>query len=86
MDIIFISNQIKYDILNTCGMPVDHSYNLLTNTPLKSIGYDRDEDLCRKLEEKLRVVAEEYKTGKRVAEGAVSQNLTVRQCIQLVIA
>ncbi|MBB5395738.1 MULTISPECIES: hypothetical protein [unclassified Mucilaginibacter] len=86
MDIIFISNQIKYDILSICGLPVDHCYNLLTNTPLKSIGYDKDEELCRKLEEKLRVIANEYQTGKRVADGAVSQNLTVRQCIQLVIA
>jgi hypothetical protein len=66
MDIVFISNQIKYDILNICGMPVDQSYNLLANTPLQSIGYDKDEELCRKLEEKLRIVAEEYqyrKTG-----------------------
>jgi len=86
MDIVFISNQIKYDILNICGLPVEQSYNLLTNTPLQSIGYDKDEELCRKLEEKLRIVAEEYKTGKRVVKGAVSKNLTVRQCIQLVIA
>jgi hypothetical protein len=86
MDIVFISNQIKYDILNICGLPVDHSYNLLTNTPLNSIGYDKDEELCRKLEEKLRIVAEEYNTGKRVVKGDVSKNLTVRQCIQLVIA
>ncbi|MGY4535611.1 hypothetical protein ACVW0P_000005 [Mucilaginibacter sp. UYNi724] len=86
MDIVFISNQIKYDILNICGLPVDHSYNLLTNTPLKSIGYDRDEELCRQLEEKLRIVAEEYNTGRRVAKGDVSKNLTVRECIQLVIA
>ena len=86
MDIVFISNQIKYDILNICGLPVDHSYNLLTNTPLKSIGYDKDEELCRQLEEKLRMVAEEYNTGRRVTKGDVSKNLTVRQCIQLVIA
>ncbi|MCO5934009.1 hypothetical protein NAF17_00535 [Mucilaginibacter sp. RB4R14] len=86
MDIVFISNQIKYDILNICGLPVDSSYNLLTTTPLKSIGYDRDEELCRQLEEKLRVVAEEYNTGRRVEKGDVSQNLTVRECIQLVIA
>ncbi|MDB5127301.1 hypothetical protein [Mucilaginibacter sp.] len=86
MDIVFISNQIKYDILNICGLSVDNSYNLLTNTTLNSIGYDKDEELCRKLEEKLRIVAEEYNTGKRVVKGDVSKNLTVRQCIQLVIA
>lgn len=86
MDIVFISNQIKYDILNICGLPVDHSYNLLANTPLKAIGYDRDEELCRQLEEKLRMVAQEYNTGKHVAKGDVSTNLTVRECIQLVIS
>lgn len=86
MEKVFISNQVKYDILNICGLPVDHSYNLLTNTPLTSIGYDKDEGLCRQLEEKLRIVAKEYNTGKRVARGDVSKNLTVRQCIQLVIA
>jgi hypothetical protein len=86
MDIVFISNQIKYDILNICGLPVEQSYNLLTNTPLQLIGYDKDEELCRRLEEKLRLVAEEYQTGKQVAKGDVSKNLTVRQCIQLVIA
>jgi hypothetical protein len=85
MDIVFISNQIKYDILNISGLPVNNCYNLTTNTPLKLIGYDKDEELCRKLEEKLRKVAEEYKTGKKVAEGDVSKDLTVRQCIQLVI-
>ncbi|GGH15803.1 hypothetical protein [Mucilaginibacter phyllosphaerae] len=86
MDLVFISNQIKYDILNICGLPVKNSYNLLTDTPLMSMGYDKDEELCRKLEEKLCRVAEEYNTGKKVAKGDVSKNLTVRQCIQLVIA
>ena len=86
MDLIFISNQIKYDILYICGLPVNHCYDLLTNTPLQSIGYDKDKQMCRMLENKLRIVAEEYKTGKNIAEGDVSENLTVRQCIQLVIA
>lgn len=86
MDIVFISNQVKYDILNICGLPVDHSYNLLSNTPLGSIGYDVDDELCRKLEEKLHMVAQEYNTGKRVTRGDVSKNLTVRECIQLVIS
>ncbi|WP_454803954.1 hypothetical protein [Mucilaginibacter phyllosphaerae] len=86
MDKVFISNQIKFDILNISGLPVNNSYNLTANTSLKSIGYAEDDELCRKLEEKLRRVAEEYKTGRKVAEGDVSKNLTVRQCIQLVIA
>jgi hypothetical protein len=86
MELVFISNQIKYDILSVCGLPVQYSYDLLTNTPLQSIGYDKDEQLCRILENKLRIVAQEYKTGKSIAEGDVSKNLTVRQCIMLVLA
>ncbi|MFD0765565.1 hypothetical protein ACFQZI_11945 [Mucilaginibacter lutimaris] len=85
MDLVFISNQIKYDILHICGLPVEHSYNLLTNTSLKAIGY-HDDERCRQLEEKLHMVAQEYNTGKSVAKGDVSENLTVRQCIQLVIS
>ncbi|MFD0793490.1 hypothetical protein ACFQZX_07660 [Mucilaginibacter litoreus] len=85
MDIVFISNQVKYDILKTSGMPVTGSYNLTTNTALHAFGYD-NEDLCRQLEEKLSIVAEEYNTGRRIAKGDVSKDLTVRQCIQLVIS
>jgi hypothetical protein len=40
MDIVYISNQIKYDILTICGKPAAKAYNLLTDTPLHSIGYD----------------------------------------------
>jgi len=85
MDLVFISNQIKHDILTICGKPARQAYNLLTDTPLYSIGYDDDDDLCRKLEYKLQLIAEEYNTGKSISYGAVSKNLTVRQCIQLVI-
>jgi len=86
MDIVFISNQIKYDILKICGLPANHAYNLETNIPLHSIGYDDNEEFCRLLESKLQLIAEEYKTGRRILTGDVSKNLTVRQCIQLVIA
>jgi hypothetical protein len=84
MDIVYISNQIKYDILTICGKPATQAYNLLTDTPLYSIGYDEGE-LCRELEYKLQLVADEYKTGRRISYGAVSKNFTVRQCIELVI-
>ena len=85
MDIVYISNQIKYDILTLCGKPATKAYNLLTDTPLHSIGYDDDGELCRKLENKLQMVAEEYQTGRSISRGAVSKNFTVRQCIELVI-
>lgn len=85
MDKIFITNQIKFDILDTGGMPSMRAYNLMANTPLNTIGYN-DDNACRLLEEKLRQIALEYKTGKRVIEGDISKELTVRECIQLVIA
>jgi hypothetical protein len=85
MDIVYISNQIKYDILAICGRPSAKAYNLLTDTPLHSIGYETNEELCRQLEYKLQLIAEEYKTGKNISAGSVSKELTVRQCIQLVI-
>ena len=85
MDIVYISNQIKYDILAICGKPSAKAYNLLTDTPLYSIGYETDEELCRKLETKLQLISDEYKTGKNISVGSVSKDLTVRQCIQLVI-
>lgn len=86
MDIIFISNQIKYDILAIPGLPPGQCYNLPGTTPLYSIGYEEREDLCRKLESKLQNIANEYKTGKAILKGYISKDTTVRQCIQLVIA
>ena len=83
MDIIFISNQIKFDILNIPGLPAAQSYNLLGTTPLHSVGYD--DDLCRKLEHKLQVIANEYNTGKIILSGHISKDTTVYQCIKLVI-
>lgn len=85
MDIVFIANQIKYDILTMCGKPAKQAYNLLADTPLHSIGFEEDDEMCRKLEYKLQRVAEEYKTGKKIVSGAVSKFSTVRQCILLVI-
>ncbi|TWR25239.1 hypothetical protein FPZ43_17365 [Mucilaginibacter pallidiroseus] len=85
MELIFISNQIKYDILQICGMPAKYSYNLLGNISLSSIGYRDDAELCRRLESKLQLIAEEYKTGCNIPLGSVSGGLTVSQCIRLVV-
>jgi hypothetical protein len=85
MDIVYISNQVKFDVLSVSGQSAARAYNLMTNTPLYSIGYENNDELCRALEFKLRLIAEEYQTGKSINPGAVSKDLTVRQCIQLVI-
>ncbi|QXV65391.1 hypothetical protein FPZ42_15480 [Mucilaginibacter achroorhodeus] len=85
MDIIFITNQIKFDILNTGGMPAQYPYNLLANTPLTKVGYNSAER-CRLLEQRLHQIALDYNTGRRISAGDVSEELTVRECIKLVIA
>lgn len=85
MDIIFISNQIKFDVLNICGKPSARAYNLLTDTPLHTMGYQENNDFCRQLEYQLQQIANEYKTGKSINSGAVSKNLTVRECIEMVM-
>ncbi len=84
MDKVFISNQIRYDILTMCGKPALQAYNLLADTPLHSIGFEEDEEMCRELEHKLQCIAEEYQTGKQILNGAISKYSTVRQCILLV--
>jgi hypothetical protein len=85
MELIFISNQIKYDILQICGMPANRAYNLMGNISLRSIGYRSDTEMCRRLENQLRLIAKEYKTGCNIQPGAVSDALTVSQCIRLVV-
>ncbi|WP_374950426.1 hypothetical protein [Mucilaginibacter sp.] len=85
MEIIFISNQIKYDILKILDLPAAQSYNLHGTTVLDSIGYGKDEELYRKLENKLQEIANEYQTGRLISRGDLSNETTVRQCIQLVL-
>jgi len=85
MELIFISNQIKYDILQICGRPAKYSYNLLGDVYLSSIGYRENPEMCRRLESKLQLIAEEYKIGCNIPFGSVSDGLTVSQCIRLVV-
>lgn len=85
MELIFISNQIKHDILQICGKPAKYSYNLTGDISLSSIGYGSDIELYRRLENKLQLIAEEYKTGCNIPAGSVSDGLTVSQCIRLVV-
>lgn len=86
MDKIFISNQIKLEILRICGQPTNKAYNLPGNLHLDVLSYDNDESLCRKLEEKLQEIASYYRTGKIIQAGDIKKDYTVSQCIKLVIA
>ncbi|HTH83282.1 MAG TPA: hypothetical protein VL490_10125 [Mucilaginibacter sp.] len=84
MDKIYLSNHIKLEILSICGQSTSKSYNLEGNTPLFTLGYD-DTPHCKMLEKKLQMLATYYKTGKSIPSGVISKNLTVSQCIQLVL-
>lgn len=86
MDKIFISNQIKLEILKICGYPTNKAYNLPGNLQLDDLSYDNNEKLCRLLEEKLQEIASNYNTGKIILAGDISKNYTISQCIRLVLA
>lgn len=84
MDKIFISNEIKLQILKVSGQPVTKPYNLAGETRLDILNYDKDEDFCRMLERRLQEIAFHYNTGKVIVKGDVSKNCTVSYCVKLV--
>ena len=86
MDKIFISNQIKLEILKICGLPVVKPYNLPGQTTLDILKQDSDGTLCRTLESKLQEIASSYNTGKIITQGAVTAVSSVNYCIKLVLA
>jgi len=86
MDKIFISNQIKLEILRICGQPTHRAYNLPGNLTLDVFSYAQNEELCRILEQKLQEIASQYQTGKIILPGYVSKNQTVNDCIKMVFA
>ena len=86
MDKIFISNQIKLEILRICGQPTHKAYNLPGNLTLDLFSYDQNEQLCRLLEQKLQEIASQYQTGKIILPGDVSKHHTVSECIKMVFA
>ncbi|MFI5159258.1 MAG: hypothetical protein ACHQF4_10360 [Sphingobacteriales bacterium] len=86
MDKIFISNQIKMEILSICGYPTHKAYNLPGNLTLDIFSYGQNEELCRTLEQKLQEIASQYQTGKIILPGDVSKLHTVSDCIKMVFA
>jgi len=86
MDKIFISNQIKLEILRICGQPTHKAYNLPGNLCLDVLSYDNNDKLCRILEKKLQEIASQYQTGKIILPGDVSEQNTVNDCIKMVFA
>ncbi|SDT69779.1 hypothetical protein SAMN05216490_5064 [Mucilaginibacter mallensis] len=84
MDKIFISNEIKLQILKVSGLPATKPYNLAGETRLDFLNYDKDEDFCRTLEYRLQEIASQYNTGKIILEGDISKSCTVSHCVKLV--
>ncbi|MBK0380471.1 hypothetical protein [Mucilaginibacter segetis] len=85
MEKVYISNCIKYEILKICGLNTSRPYNLVTDIPLKNLGFRAKNNRCELLERRLQVIADEYNTGKQIAKGTISENITVKQCIQFLI-
>jgi hypothetical protein len=86
MEKIFISNEIRLEILKICGLPANKPYNLPGQTILGYLQHDDDEKLCRLVEERLQAIACSYKTGKTIIKGDVTTNCSVDHCIKLVLA
>jgi hypothetical protein len=86
MDKIFISNEIKLEILKLCGLPVSKPYNLSGQTILGYLKNDNNGEVCRALEEKLQQIAFAYNTGKTIVAGDVTVNCSVNYCIKLVLS
>ncbi|WP_461449488.1 hypothetical protein [Mucilaginibacter sp.] len=86
MDKIFISNQIKLEILKVCGHPTIRPYNLPGSLRLHDLNCYHKTDFCRILEQRLQDIASHYQTGKIILPGDVSQQNTVSECIKLVFA
>jgi len=84
MDKIFISNEIKAEILRICGISLIKPYNLAGSTTLSKL--NKNEIFCRELETQLQEIATKYQTGKTISPGEISNDYTVNQCIKLVFA
>lgn len=85
MNKTIISTQIKLEILTICSGPISRPDNLIDQVQLFMLGYDDYEEWCRLLEQRLQHLAEQYQTGKRIAEGHINGQTTVDQCIQMVV-
>ena len=85
MDKVYITNHVKSEILNICGLPTIRPYNLNGFASLFSLGINNNAD-CEKLEGKLQSIAFQYETGKMISPNTISKDFTVNQCIKLVLS
>lgn len=84
IDNVYITNHVKLEILNICGLSDIKPYNLNGLTSLFTLGFSTKPQ-CKQLEGKLQEIAAEYKTGKFVKPDTISSDFTVNQCVELII-
>jgi hypothetical protein len=84
MDKIYITNHVKLEILNICGISTVRPYNLNGYTALFTLGLSNASH-CKILESRLQEIALQYDTGKSIIPNSILPNFTVNQCIELVM-
>jgi hypothetical protein len=84
MDKIYITNHVKLEILNICGLSNLKPYNLNGFTSLFTLGFCTLPQY-KLLEDKLQEIAAQYNTGKSVIPDTISSDFTVNECVKLII-
>ncbi len=83
-NVIHITNHVKLEILNTCGLTTMKPYNLNGYTTLFTLGFNTKTQY-EILEDKLQSIAAYYKTGKTIIPNTISADFTINQCIELIM-
>jgi hypothetical protein len=84
MNKIYITNHVKLEILNTCGLATMKPYNLNGSITLLTLGFNTEQQY-EILENKLRSIAVYYNTGKKIIPNTISADFTINQCVELVM-
>jgi hypothetical protein len=84
MEKVYITNHVKSEILNICGLSNIRPYNLNGFTSLFTLGFSTTPQ-CKLLEGKLQEIAAQYNTGKYVIPDTISSDFTVNECVELIM-
>lgn len=84
MDKVYITNQVKQEILDICGLTDMKPYNLNGLTSLFTLGCNT-RPKCRLVANKLQEIAVQYNTGRLVEADTISADLTVNECVSLIL-
>lgn len=84
MEKVYITNHVKLEIVNICGLTDVKPYNLNGYTSLLALGCNTLIK-CKLLENRLQEIASQYNTGRMVEPNVISSNLTVNECVNLIL-